>query len=416
MLDHKLARTFACGCGVVLLATSAPCVWADGACCTESACNNVATEAACNTLGGFFLDGADCADNACGPGACCAPGNCAIAPAFPCIASGREFGGVGTTCFDDPCEDGVGACCNNGTCALQSPELCASEGGTWLGAGTNCVNNQCTIGACCLPGACEELAIFECSAAGGEFLGGSGCVADACVLPDDCPADALFGQSPVSPNSLAAFTSESASGFIRYENFAGAPGPIIELRWFGLDMEPIGNGFMECVELDNTFIISFFEDAGGMPGATSCFYFTQVENMPLDEPLEDVVIYEYHLVLPQPCALSSGWVSISGLGDPLCWFLWLESPEGDNFSLCDNCSMQVQSLDLSVCLEGPAAQTGDLDFDGDVDLADASTFAGCLLGPGISPSAPCTFADLQADLDVDLRDARDWVNAFTGEP
>ncbi len=415
MNSMRLGRRLLCA-GSLLALGGAARAWADGACCTQSACQNVATEAACNTLGGVYLDGADCADNACGPGACCAPGSCAIAAAFPCITDGREFGGVGTTCFDDPCEDGVGACCNNGACALQSPEVCAADGGVWMGAGTNCVNNQCTIGACCLPGDCETLAIYQCSAVGGEFLGAGGCSEGVCVLNDDCPADALVGQSPLGPDDLYAFTSEFASGFIRYDNFVGAPGPIIELRWFGLDLQPVGNGFTECVETDNTFVINFYEDAGGVPGVSVCSHLIQVTNMPLDEPLEDVVVYEYHLVLPQPCALSSGWISIAGFGDPFCWFLWMGSPDGDDFSLCDNCSTYVQMLDVSFCLEGPAAEAGDLDFDGNVDLTDAATFAGCLLGPGISPNAVCSFADLQADLDVDLRDARDWTNAFSGQP
>ncbi len=39
---------------------------ADGACCTMSGCEPAADEAACTALGGFFLPGESCQDDACG--------------------------------------------------------------------------------------------------------------------------------------------------------------------------------------------------------------------------------------------------------------------------------------------------------------------------------------------------------------
>jgi len=49
-------------------------------------------------------------------------------------------------------------------------------------------------------------------------------------------------------------------------------------------------------------------------------------------------------------------------------------------------------------------RASDLDADGDVDLTDARTLAGCMSGPQISPAPNCTAADLDADGDVDLAD------------
>ena len=35
----------------------------------------------------------------------------------------------------------------------------------------------------------------------------------------------------------------------------------------------------------------------------------------------------YTATLPEPCVLTSGWVSILGVGDPDCWFLWMSSTQ-----------------------------------------------------------------------------------------
>ena len=50
---------------------------------------------------------------------------------------------------------------------------------------------------------------------------------------------------------------------------------------------------------------------------------------------------------------------------------------------------------------GPA---GDLDDDGDVDLADVAWFTSCLGGPEVALGQDCAVADFDADADVDLAD------------
>jgi len=63
---------------------------------------------------------------------------------------------------------------------------------------------------------------------------------------------------------------------------------------------------------------------------------------------------------------------------------------------------------------------GDMDQDGDVDLIDFLTFAGCFAGGGITtPPASCTpdeleCSDLDGDGDVDLADFVTFANSFTG--
>jgi len=57
---------------------------------------------------------------------------------------------------------------------------------------------------------------------------------------------------------------------------------------------------------------------------------------------------------------------------------------------------------------------GDLDGDGDVDLDDYATLAGCLLGPGGGLGTDCDSADLDGDGDVTLLDYARFQSYFTG--
>ena len=122
-----------------LLAAVAAGVWlyggvtaavAQNACCVETECYPVEDIDTCNVLGGVFLPGADCADDPCGIGACCAASACVMTDAYSCIIAGRDFMGAGTDCADDPCGLDSGACCLEGECSILSPDDCASIGGT----------------------------------------------------------------------------------------------------------------------------------------------------------------------------------------------------------------------------------------------------------------------------------------------
>ena len=57
---------------------------------------------------------------------------------------------------------------------------------------------------------------------------------------------------------------------------------------------------------------------------------------------------------------------------------------------------------------------GDLDGDGDADMADFVLFQQCLTGPAGNLQGPCQDADLEGDGDADLRDFHALVLHFTG--
>ena len=322
-----------------------------GACCIGEDCAPASEAAECYAMDGIFLEGADCADEPCGLGACCAALTCMMATAYDCITAGRDFLGAGTDCSGDPCEFGVGACCFGEACNVVTPERCAMSDGTWLGFGTNCVTMPCEIGACCLADGCQDLARHECVALGGEFIAGVSCASDPCDTTGYCPSDSLYAQSRDEPDGFTAFTSEVAADLQRWDDFTGVPGPIDALVWWGLDMRFLGGtAWQECEEIDNTFLIAFHADAGGVPGPAVCTYTLPVTRTPTGILYLGAELNEYSVTLPEPCVLVNGWISIVGQGDPDCWFLWMSA--GPGTSWCDNCRPSWEGSDLSTCLLG----------------------------------------------------------------
>ena len=378
---------------LIVLLAAAP-AFGQGACCfMDQSCQPAADEAECNGLGGVFLPGADCAEAPCGTGACCRETACVETDAFSCISAGRDFAGAGTLCADDPCAIGQGACClKDGTCQEISPEDCTAMGGTFQGIGTVCAGGFCTLGGCCLPGGCQDLAQFECDAQGGRFFGGVPCVDEPCPA-NDCPKDTLFGQQRDEPDDFTAGTSETSAGFERFEDFSGVAGPIDGLVWFGLDLDHIGgNNFVECVEIDPTFTINFFDDAGGQPGDLVCSYKLVATRTPLGIFYLGAELNEYSVTLPAPCVLVSGWVSIVGLGDPECWFLWMSA--GSGFSWCEGCSASAEGFDLAICLTGtPGGAFGACCDDASGTCTDNVEISDCT-APGLRFAPDTLCADL----------------------
>lgn len=344
------------GCGVLAVCwcSVASIALADGACCFDSSCEDFVVGGDCTSNGGVFLDGESCASGACDPGACCSEGNCTVAPAYPCLQGGRTFGGAGTTCLDDPCGDGVGACCLEGACSVASPDDCDTLGGVWLGAGTNCVDDRCVMGACCTPGVCEVVPRYECLAVEGAFTADIDCAEGACEVETMCPTNALFTQQRDELNFFAAYLSEGVTEVNRYEDFAEIIGAVDAIRWYGLAIDPSAGEGENCVDSVDEFAINIYDDDNGSAGDLLCSHIvTPTASRP--GVVYDVFdLVEYEAVLPEPCIVPRGWLSIQGLGDETCWFFWLSSNDQDRFHLCENCGGDFVEDSLAFCLLGDA--------------------------------------------------------------
>jgi hypothetical protein len=428
-------KTLASVCVVVGVVVAVPAVRAQpaggaaGACCTIDDCLPAADAAECSSLGGVFLPGEDCATDPCGVGACCFGANCNETDAFSCITAGREFVGAGTSCLDEPCGPTVGACCfGDGSCTDSTSDDCAAAGGTWLGGGTFCVTRPCDLGACCTPDDCVNSIRYDCAQQGGVFLSGEDCATNPCT---DCPPGTLFGQQRDGPLDFTAGTSEASAGFVRSEDFWSVAGTIEAVTWWGLDLDHIGdNQFVECDEPDPTFNITFRVDAGGVPGAPVCAYTLTATRTPTGILYLGAELNEYSVVLPEPCVLVNGWITIEGLGDPECWFLWMSAGLGT--SHCDGCADPNESFDLSLCLVGTEGgvfgaccddttgactddveitdcAAGGLRFAPDQLCADLDPPCGTIIGACCFPDATCT---IETEVDCGTLGG-DWLGPDT---
>ena len=262
-----------------------------------------------------------------------------------------------TNCDPNPC---VGACCyGDGFCEEVTEATCDLNGGTYKGDGTTCDPNPC-IGACCFDdGTCSVMGNDTCVNSNGTYQGdGTSCSPNPCPQPQpDCPTDSLYAQGPEFDDWNAG-TSDVEAGFKRYDNFTDG-GEVCDLHFWGMNLEYIPYyGFFECTEDPMTFDITFYADGGGQPGAETCTY-TVAAPGPITWTVYDFYgnpysIHEYNIDLPTCCVMpTGGWVSIEGTGGS-CWFLWLNSADGDGTSCSDDgtgidCT---EDINLSMCITG----------------------------------------------------------------
>ncbi len=162
-----------------------------GACCGTAAGDCTMKSATqCNADGGTYRgDDSDCSAPATtcpGYGACCrGNGECLDDQTqAQCTTLGGAFGGAGSTCATQHC-DQRGACCAvTGTCLNTTAGTCAGIAGDFKGVGVQCAPGVCLSGACCLPvDGCKKRTQTACLADGGDYKG----TEVACAL-DTCPA------------------------------------------------------------------------------------------------------------------------------------------------------------------------------------------------------------------------------------
>jgi len=272
-----------------------------------------------------------------------------------CIAATQRFA-PNTLCGDlnPPCGQLTGPCCRTGSpCTLEVEVNCLNLGGQWLSPALTCAD--CPIlGACCQGGSvCSILDEAGCVDEGHSWLGPNTTCSECPPLPSCPTTGVLFSHPPADPLAEpTAYSSETASSFRLSEYFSSVAGPVTALTWWGLDLRPVGNGFVECTESDPTFNILFYEDAAGAPGALVCSTTLAASRTPTGHTYNGAQLNEYHVALPTSCVLTRGWVSIVGVGDPTCWFLWMASPVGSQNAHCQGCASPSVGANLAVCLHG----------------------------------------------------------------
>ncbi|MCK4873329.1 MAG: hypothetical protein KAS72_11440 [Phycisphaerales bacterium] len=194
---------------------------------------------------------------------------------------------------------------------------------------------------------------------------------------ETCPDGAIFSQSPHSAaNNYTAGVSDwhwSDGQFLRrFEHFEAGEN-VSALRWWGLQAFYSGVAWEPCDESPMEFAIAFYYDYGGVAGDMVSLDIVEVYGVDTGYTYSnDLVLYRYDVVLPSPCALAEGWVSIMGVSEPEdCWFAWMSSPDGDGVSGASyNGVWETALYDLSICLMPVADCPGDLNGDGQRDQAD----------------------------------------------
>jgi hypothetical protein len=253
---------------------------------------------------------------------------------------------------------GDGICCSYGNGWYEV----YYEGELFCSGGQFGTSESCTLGggcvwpegACCVNQECVATNIEpQCDSMGGTFYEGETCPEFECPGSlVECPPGTLFGQNPHDPGASWSFgTSAVTTGFtyLIQENYEGVDSPICDIHWWGLSLLCC---WTACDPAGVTFDITFYQDAGGVPGAVVCSYTgllpTYVGTGQFYSGFE-MLYYSVELLNPC-CMLENGWVSIqSQMNANDCAFLWASSPQGNGDSLQNGGST---GYDRGVCLTG----------------------------------------------------------------
>ena len=174
-----------------------------------------------------------------------------------------------------------------------------------------------------------------------------------------CPAGSLFSQAPHGSDGDWSFGNSevnvNGTNYLRAERFTGVSGEVCDIHWWGSQLVNDGT-WQVCTESDPVFEIKFYDDAGNAPGTELCRYSVMPTITDTGELYAgSVPLLYYSVELLDPCCVvpPNGWVSIQGMGDTDCWFMWLSSPDGDGSSYFNNNGTpEPYYYDLSLCLTG----------------------------------------------------------------
>lgn len=176
-------------------------------------------------------------------------------------------------------------------------------------------------------------------------------------LRQTCPGVTLYGHEPTDPSSgWACYTSDvgpSDGPFIVYDDYFNAQG-ITALKFFGIEAHNPGTGWQSCSESPLPFEIVFYTDDAGQPGSVTATYNVSLAGIGTGvfyNSVFELMEFETQLSPAPPAGTESGWLSIQASGDPDCWFLWANSPSGDNSAYqWDGSTLNQLDDDLAFCL------------------------------------------------------------------
>ncbi len=212
---------------------------------------------------------------------------------------------------------------------------------------------RCCYGADPFAPLCANNNLFECTDLGGEWTEGITCESEPCPLPPTCDVDAMVSQRPyLSTEGWSASTCEASLGYEVFDDFFSVDAPIGSITFWGLQGYFDGAAWVTCSEDPLPVDITFY-GYGAEPGIEVCTYSltltgTQVTTGGEFNGIFD--LWEYTAVLDPPCALNPGWVGIQTGGATDCYFLWMESPDGNGTGLQWDGTAYSVTGDFGLCL------------------------------------------------------------------
>jgi hypothetical protein len=214
---------------------------------------------------------------------------------------------------------------------------------------------ECT-GKCCygtlLDPQCQDgITNAACQALSGVYTEDATCGTTACYLRPNCVEGSQFSQRPFVPTEgWGGYASDVATQFANYEDFSGVANPIGEIRFWGFRAN-FNSGNAPCGEDPMPFHIRFYQNNAGNVGALVATY-----NVTLNGTMgytygSTYPLFEYSATLYPAVNLASGWVSITGDGDPNCSFFWATANSGDGtaWQYVNNVPAAIP-LDFAMCL------------------------------------------------------------------
>jgi hypothetical protein len=173
----------------------------------------------------------------------------------------------------------------------------------------------------------------------------------------ECQENTMLGFPVVHPDSVSdAITSDANSPFETAQKISGLDYFATEIRFWGLQLK-YNPGWTACVEEDPDipFLISWYADSAGIPGAKLCEEYVLTSAVPTGDIYLGWPAYEYSATIGAPCQIGSGWLSIQGGAADSCWFLWLTSDSLDTRTAMrsyNGGSWTEVSSTLALCLSG----------------------------------------------------------------